>query len=87
MKLVKGFVDILILTSGYQSSGRIAHWDPLNIKKAFQWAFFFENVSTPFALLYHLVCCGWSQNAAFRIYTLSSLISYALFLFSFETRI
>ncbi|XP_062079794.1 uncharacterized protein LOC133784481 [Humulus lupulus] len=44
MKLIKGFVDILILTSGYQSSGRIAHWDPLNIKKAFQWAFFFENV-------------------------------------------
>ncbi|XP_030496424.2 uncharacterized protein LOC115712303 [Cannabis sativa] len=44
MKLIKGFVDILILTSGYQSSGRIAHWDPININKAFQWAFFFENV-------------------------------------------
>ncbi|XP_024018408.1 uncharacterized protein LOC21398939 isoform X2 [Morus notabilis] len=44
MKLIKGFVDILILTSGYQSSGRPAHWDPTNISKAFQWALFFENV-------------------------------------------
>ncbi|KAL4571951.1 hypothetical protein LXL04_018719 [Taraxacum kok-saghyz] len=44
LKLIKGFVDILILASGYQSSGRFAHWDPLNIKKAFQWGIFFENV-------------------------------------------
>ncbi|KAL7586834.1 hypothetical protein Lser_V15G39017 [Lactuca serriola] len=44
LKLIKGFVDILILASGYQSSGRFAHWDPLNIKKAFQWGLFFENV-------------------------------------------
>ncbi|GMN49055.1 hypothetical protein TIFTF001_018216 [Ficus carica] len=44
MKLIKGFVDILILTSGYQSSGRPAHWDPININQAFQWALFFENV-------------------------------------------
>ncbi|KAF3436096.1 hypothetical protein FNV43_RR23188 [Rhamnella rubrinervis] len=44
MKLIKGFIDILILASGYQSSGLLAHWDPLNIKKAFQWALFFENV-------------------------------------------
>ncbi|KAM5563338.1 hypothetical protein ABKV19_018146 [Rosa sericea] len=43
MKLVKGFVDILILLSGYQSSGRLAHWDSQNIKKAFQWGLFFEN--------------------------------------------
>ncbi|KAD3068545.1 hypothetical protein E3N88_36425 [Mikania micrantha] len=44
LKLIKGFVDIIILASGYQTSGRFAHWDPLNIKKAFQWALFFENV-------------------------------------------
>ena len=45
LKLIKGFVDIVILASGYQSSGLFAHWDPFNIKKAFQWALFFENVS------------------------------------------
>nr|GEY34861.1 macrolide export protein like [Tanacetum cinerariifolium] len=44
LKLIKGFVDIVILASGYQSSGHFAHWDPLNIKKAFHWALFFENV-------------------------------------------
>ncbi|XP_052171426.1 uncharacterized protein LOC127787422 isoform X2 [Diospyros lotus] len=44
LKLVKGFVDILILASGYQSSGSFAHWDTYNIKKAFQWGIFFENV-------------------------------------------
>lgn len=44
MKLTKGFVDILILASGYQSSARLAHWDALNIKKAFQWGLFFETV-------------------------------------------
>ncbi|XP_076905879.1 uncharacterized protein LOC143561780 isoform X2 [Bidens hawaiensis] len=44
VKLIKGFVDIIILASGYQSSGQFAHWDPINIKKAFQWALFFENV-------------------------------------------
>ncbi|KAK6239022.1 hypothetical protein QUC31_004491 [Theobroma cacao] len=44
MKLIKGFVDILILASGYQSSGLLAHWDSDNIKRAFHWALFFENV-------------------------------------------
>lgn len=44
-KLTKGFVDILILASGYQSSGRLAHWDFQNIKKTFQWGLFFECVS------------------------------------------
>ncbi|OMO64920.1 hypothetical protein CCACVL1_21601 [Corchorus capsularis] len=44
MKLIKGFVDILILASGYQSSGLLAHWDSHNISRAFQWALFFENV-------------------------------------------
>ncbi|WCJ38200.1 hypothetical protein M5689_019273 [Euphorbia peplus] len=44
VKLIQGFVDILILSSGYQSSGHLAHWDPHNIKRAFQWASFFENV-------------------------------------------
>ncbi|GAB4830090.1 hypothetical protein Ancab_019732 [Ancistrocladus abbreviatus] len=44
LKLIKGFVDMLILASGYQSSGLPAHWDSSNIKKAFKWALFFENV-------------------------------------------
>ncbi|XVF21519.1 hypothetical protein REPUB_Repub12eG0096900 [Reevesia pubescens] len=44
IKLIKGFVDILILASGYQSCGLLAHWDSNNIKLAFQWALFFENV-------------------------------------------
>ncbi|KAL6210762.1 hypothetical protein ACLB2K_015994 [Fragaria x ananassa] len=44
MKLVKGFVDTQILLSGYPSSSRLAHWDSQNIKKAFQWGIFFENV-------------------------------------------
>ncbi|KAJ9169664.1 hypothetical protein P3X46_017826 [Hevea brasiliensis] len=44
VKLIKGFVDILILASGYQSSGLLAQWDAHNIKKAFHWASFFENV-------------------------------------------
>ncbi|XP_057963975.1 uncharacterized protein LOC131155075 isoform X2 [Malania oleifera] len=44
LKLIKGFVDVLILASGYQSSGLHAHWDAHNIRKAFQWGLFFENV-------------------------------------------
>ncbi|XP_020531085.1 uncharacterized protein LOC18447335 isoform X1 [Amborella trichopoda] len=44
MNLVKGFIDIVILASGYQSSGLHAHWDAENIKKALQWGLFFENV-------------------------------------------
>ncbi|XP_016745736.1 uncharacterized protein [Gossypium hirsutum] len=44
MKLIEGFVDILVLASGYQSSCLLAHWDSDNIKRAFQWALFFENV-------------------------------------------
>ncbi|KAF6144458.1 hypothetical protein GIB67_024685 [Kingdonia uniflora] len=46
MNLIKGFIDIMILASGYQSSGFEATWDPLNIKKALQWGIFFENVLT-----------------------------------------
>ncbi|XP_077229882.1 fanconi anemia group F protein (FANCF) isoform X2 [Tasmannia lanceolata] len=46
VNLVKGFVDILILASGYQSSGLPAVWDSENIKKAIQWGIFFENVFT-----------------------------------------
>ncbi|KAL6516201.1 hypothetical protein OROGR_019506 [Orobanche gracilis] len=44
-KLIKNFIDMLILASGYQSTGRLAHWDSRNIKKCFQWALFLENVS------------------------------------------
>ncbi|KAK3007916.1 hypothetical protein RJ639_013736 [Escallonia herrerae] len=44
LTLIKGFVDILILASGYQSSGQYAQWDAQNIKKAFQWGLFFEDV-------------------------------------------
>ncbi|XP_073102606.1 uncharacterized protein [Elaeis guineensis] len=42
--LIKGFVDILILASGYQSSGLPASWDVENIKKAVRWGIFFEDV-------------------------------------------
>ncbi|KAL7113168.1 hypothetical protein ACP275_04G046300 [Erythranthe tilingii] len=45
MKLIENFIDMLILASGYQSSGRLAHWDSHNIIKCFQWALFLENVS------------------------------------------
>ncbi|VVB07168.1 unnamed protein product [Arabis nemorensis] len=44
MKLLKGFVDLLILASGFQSSGIPAHWDAENCRKALQWGLFFENV-------------------------------------------
>ncbi|KAK2978143.1 hypothetical protein RJ640_029137 [Escallonia rubra] len=44
LTLIKGFVDILILASGHQSSGQYAQWDAQNIKKAFQWGLFFEDV-------------------------------------------
>ncbi|XP_031402722.1 uncharacterized protein LOC116212302 isoform X1 [Punica granatum] len=44
VKLVKGFFDILILSSGYQSSGLVAQWDAHNVKRAFSWALFFERV-------------------------------------------
>ncbi|KAJ6680798.1 FANCONI ANEMIA GROUP F PROTEIN FANCF [Salix purpurea] len=44
VKLMKGFVDIILLASGYQSSALLAHWDAQNIKKAFHWGSFFQNV-------------------------------------------
>ncbi|KAA8543412.1 hypothetical protein F0562_021093 [Nyssa sinensis] len=44
LNLIKGFVDILILASGYQTSGHLAHWDAQNIKNVFQWGLFFEDV-------------------------------------------
>ncbi|XP_009113956.1 uncharacterized protein LOC103839210 isoform X1 [Brassica rapa] len=43
-KLLKGFVDLLILASGFQSSGVPAHWDAENCRKALQWGLFFENM-------------------------------------------
>ncbi|XP_042416826.1 uncharacterized protein LOC122005736 isoform X3 [Zingiber officinale] len=42
--LVKGFVDILILTNGYQSSGLPAVWDAATIKNAVHWGLFFQDV-------------------------------------------
>ncbi|MCL7043264.1 hypothetical protein MKW94_000262, partial [Papaver nudicaule] len=44
LKVIKGFIDIMILGSGYQSSGSITTWDSQNIKKFMQWGIFFENV-------------------------------------------
>ncbi|KAL5698856.1 hypothetical protein ACHQM5_029837 [Ranunculus cassubicifolius] len=44
INLIKGFIDILILSSGYQSSGKQAIWDPSNLKKALQWSLFFQDV-------------------------------------------
>ncbi|KAF8041639.1 hypothetical protein BT93_A0283 [Corymbia citriodora subsp. variegata] len=49
VNLVKGFADILILASGYQSSGLFAHWDQRNVTKAFQWGCFFEQVFKSFS--------------------------------------
>ncbi|GER24955.1 POZ/BTB containin G-protein 1 [Striga asiatica] len=43
MKLIRNFIDMMILAAGYQSTGRPAHWDSHNIKKSFQWALFIEN--------------------------------------------
>lgn len=45
MKLIKNFIDMLILASGYQSTGLLADWDSNNIKRFFQWALSLENVS------------------------------------------
>ncbi|KAI3984689.1 hypothetical protein MKX01_039306 [Papaver californicum] len=44
LKLIKGFIDIMILGSGYQSSGSITIWDAQNIKKCIQWGIFYENI-------------------------------------------
>uniref|UniRef100_A0A1J3CWW4 Fanconi anemia group F protein n=1 Tax=Noccaea caerulescens TaxID=107243 RepID=A0A1J3CWW4_NOCCA len=44
MKLLRGFVDLLILASGFQSSGVPAHWDAQNCRKALQWGLLFENM-------------------------------------------
>ncbi|KAM3248688.1 hypothetical protein P3L10_010457 [Capsicum annuum] len=44
VKMVKGFIDMTILASGHQSSGRLAHWDSQNIKNALQLALFLEHV-------------------------------------------
>lgn len=44
VKLLKGFVDMLILASGFQSSGAPAHWDAENCRKALQWGLFFQNM-------------------------------------------
>ncbi|CAH8358102.1 unnamed protein product [Eruca vesicaria subsp. sativa] len=43
-KILKGFVDLLILASGFQSSGLPAHWDAENCKKSLHWGLFFENM-------------------------------------------
>ncbi|KAL1539634.1 hypothetical protein AAHA92_24091 [Salvia divinorum] len=44
MKLIKSYIDMLILASGYQSTGCLANWDSNNIKRSFQWALFLEDV-------------------------------------------
>ncbi|KAK1267490.1 hypothetical protein QJS04_geneDACA000048 [Acorus gramineus] len=44
LKLIRGFVDILILACGYQSSGECAVWDAENVKRAVEWGLFFEEV-------------------------------------------
>jgi Fanconi anemia group F protein (FANCF) len=45
LSLIKAFVDMLVLASGYQSSGLTAKWDPQNVTKAIRWGLFFEEVS------------------------------------------
>lgn len=53
MKLIKNFIDMLILASGYQSTGRLAEWDSYNIKRLLEWALFLENVSDVFCHYFH----------------------------------
>ncbi|KAM0945012.1 putative fanconi anemia group F protein [Dioscorea sansibarensis] len=42
--LIRGFIDILVLASGYQTSGEVTVWDAENIKRATQWGVFFEDL-------------------------------------------
>uniref|UniRef100_A0A0E0K6T3 MYB-CC type transcription factor LHEQLE-containing domain-containing protein n=1 Tax=Oryza punctata TaxID=4537 RepID=A0A0E0K6T3_ORYPU len=42
--LVRGFVDVLVLAGGHTSSGAAATWRSGDVKKALQWALFFEEV-------------------------------------------
>ncbi|PKA58703.1 hypothetical protein AXF42_Ash000796 [Apostasia shenzhenica] len=51
MDRIKGFVEILVLASGCQSSGFPAIWDVENVKKAVRWGLFFEDVSLQIPLL------------------------------------
>ncbi|KAJ4775600.1 fanconi anemia group F protein (FANCF) [Rhynchospora pubera] len=44
LSLIKAFVDMLVLASGYQSSALPAKWDPHNVTKAIRWGLFFEHV-------------------------------------------
>ncbi|KAJ3691536.1 hypothetical protein LUZ61_020700 [Rhynchospora tenuis] len=44
LSLIKAFVDMLVLASGYQSSALPANWDPHNVTKAIRWGLFFEHV-------------------------------------------
>ncbi|XP_051118580.1 uncharacterized protein LOC127242900 [Andrographis paniculata] len=44
IKLITNFIDMLVLASGYQSTGRPAHWDSHNIRRSFQWALFLQKV-------------------------------------------
>lgn len=43
--LVRGFVDVLVLTGGRTSSGAASTWSSDEVKKALRWALFFEEVS------------------------------------------
>jgi Fanconi anemia group F protein (FANCF) len=45
LSLIKAFLDMLVLASGYQSSGLTARWDPQNVTKSIRWGLFFEEVS------------------------------------------
>lgn len=45
LSLVRGFVDILVLSGGRTSSGAAATWSRGEVKNALRWALFFEEVS------------------------------------------
>lgn len=45
LRLVRGFVGILVLAGGRTSSGAAATWTSDEVKKALRWALFFEEVS------------------------------------------
>ncbi|AQK55493.1 uncharacterized protein [Zea mays] len=44
LRLVRGFVDVLVLAGGRTSSGAAATWSADEIKKALRWALFFEEI-------------------------------------------
>ncbi|KAL8547901.1 hypothetical protein ACS0TY_007275 [Phlomoides rotata] len=78
MKLIKNFIDMLILASGYQSTGRLAQWDSHNIKRLLKWALFLENVSKGLRSSGDYEDCVKELDAALHLLTLSPVFPQGL---------